>query len=258
MPSALLHVRFPMIRILTLLFAVLAGVVSPAFADFEFQARKMTRGDVPLGKGQCDIRLRVDDEVEVTVRGDHVSVRTVSGREARDDGSECNEPMPMRAVSDFLYEVRDRRGDIALLSEPAPRTRFAAVVRIRDGDGGEGRYHFRLSWRMDGGGPGFPGGSRPRPGDNPGGGNLPWEPDRFSVQQAIRVCGDAVRDRISRDYRYNNAEIQNARADNRPGRNDWIIGDATGRRGYTSEQFIFSCQVDFSSGRVRSVDVRRR
>jgi len=56
----------------------------------------MTRNDVPFGKGQCDIRLQVDDEVEVTLRGDTVFIRTISGRDAFDDGSECNEPVPER------------------------------------------------------------------------------------------------------------------------------------------------------------------
>jgi len=36
------------------------------------------------------------------------------------------------------------------------------------------------------------------------------------------------------------------------------IGDATGRSGRNIELFIFSCQVDFSTGRVRAVDVRIR
>ena len=39
----------------------------------------MTRDDVPVGKGQCDIRLQVDGEVEVSVRGDRVDVRTIIG-----------------------------------------------------------------------------------------------------------------------------------------------------------------------------------
>ena len=240
-------------RFTTLVLAALCVFSWPALADLEFQARKMTRGDVPLGKGQCDIRLRVDGEVEVRLRGDHVSVRTVSGREPRDDGSECNEPLPARSVSDFLFEVRDRRDEIMLLSEPTPRTRYEAVVRIRDSDGGEGRYHFRMTWRMDGGGPGYGG----RPDNRPGYGRDPYGRSNPAVD-AVRICTDAVRERIARDYRYANAEIQNARADNRPGRNDWVIGDATGRRGYNTEQFIFSCQVDFNSGRVRTVDVRPR
>ena len=47
----------------------------PAVADVEFQARKMTRIDVPPGKGQCDSRLRVDGEVEFSVRAVDVRPR---------------------------------------------------------------------------------------------------------------------------------------------------------------------------------------
>ena len=224
----------------------------PALADTQFQAKRMTRNDVPLGKGQCDIRLQIDQEAEVSVRGDRVYIRTISGRDGRDDGSECNEPLPARPVDAFNFEVRDSRGEIALLSEPSRRNDFRAVVRIRDNAGGEGRYHFRLSWRLDGGGSGPDrGGGGYGPGDRGPG-------SAFPVARAIDVCGQAVRDQIARAYRYNNVEISNARADDRPGRNDIIIGDATGRRGYSREAFIFSCQVDFSTGRVRSVDVRPR
>jgi hypothetical protein len=119
-------------------------------ADTRFQVRRMTRDDVPLGKGQCDIRLQVDDEVEVTVRGDMVFVRTISGQDARDDGSECNAPLPSRDVGPISFEVRDSRGDIRLLAEPSRRNDFAAIVRIRDGPSGFGRYHFRLAWNMTG------------------------------------------------------------------------------------------------------------
>jgi len=269
MPSASGRKLWRAALFVALPLAVALGVVRPARADLEFQAKRMTRTDVPLGKGQCDIRLRVDGEVEVSVRGDRVRVRTVAGRDARDDGSECNEPMPARPLTGFNFEVLDRRGDIKLLSGPEGRSGFSAVVRIRDSEGGEGRYHFRLSWQMDGGGPVTGPGQGQGPGRQPGDdrGRRGREEDydrggppgaRFPVARAIEICRDAVRDRIARDYRYPNAEIQNARVDDRPGRNDWILGDATGRRGYATEHFIFSCQVDFSTGRVRAVDVRIR
>lgn len=132
----------------------------PALADSRFQARRMTRDDVPFGKGQCDIRLRVDGEVEVSVRGDSVDIRTFSGRDAYDAGSECNEPLP-RNPRDFSFDVRDGRGGIRLLAPPSPRTGGAAVVRIRDSEGGAGRYHFRLSWEI-----------------GPGGGRERWDRDR--------------------------------------------------------------------------------
>jgi hypothetical protein len=124
--------------------------VLPVWADTQFRARKMVRNDVPPGKGQCDIRLQIDDEVEVTVRGDLVYLRTIRGRDGRDDGSECNEPLPNRPAADFHFEVKDGRGETRLVAEPSRRTDFQAVVRIRDGDSGEGRYHFRLSWRITG------------------------------------------------------------------------------------------------------------
>ena len=116
-----------------------------AVADTRFTARRMTRRDVPLGKGQCDIRLFIDDEVEVQVRGDNVWVRELRGGAARDAGSECNKPLPLRP-EDFGFEVRDGRGEVRLLDDPSRSSRGAAVVAIRDGQGGAGRYHFRLTW----------------------------------------------------------------------------------------------------------------
>lgn len=128
--------------------ALLAAL--PAAADTRFQVRRMARNDVPFGKGQCDIRLQVDGDVEVTVRGDSVLIRTISGRDAHDDGSECNEPLP-RDAQNFNFDVRDSRGGIRLIAEPSYRDGGAAIVRIRDSSGGMGRYHFRLSWTIGGG-----------------------------------------------------------------------------------------------------------
>jgi len=252
-----------------------------AYADTDFVARRMARNDVPLGKGQCDIRLRVDGEVEVSVQQDRVHVRTINGRDAVDAGSECNEPIPVRLLDGFNFEKMDGRGDLQLLSPPDRQSGFRSVVRIRDSQGGDGRYHFRLSWQLDGGGPGRSGGyGGGYPDRNRDGGygredrrdsdrdQRGYDPGyrggmRLSVEQAVDVCTNAVRDRINRDYRFANAEIRNARLDNRPGRNDLIIGDATGRRGNGNsygnrEEFTFSCSVNFDNGNVRSVDVRRR
>jgi len=245
-------------RVLPLIAFAALSLILPqaAMADTEFQVKKMIRRDVPLGKGQCDIRLRIDGEAEVRLRGDRIYIRTISGRDGRDDGSECNEPLPARFVEGFNFEVRESRNEIRLLSEPDRVTNFSAVVRIRDSDGGEGRYHFRVSWQMDGGGvgPGIGPGGRPgnRPDDGPGYGR-PW-----TQGQALNLCGDAVRDRIRRDHRYINVEIQSPRTDERPGRGNWIIGDARGRNGSSVELFVFSCQVDYNAGRLLSVDVRIR
>lgn len=231
--------------------ALLLLVSLPALADTQFRARRMTRGDVPLGKGQCDIRLRVDNEAEVSVRGDMVYVRTISGRDARDDGSECNEPLPDRLIEGFNFEVRDRRGDIVLLAEPSRRNGFRAIVRIRDSEGGEGRYHFRLSWQMTGGGYGRDYGRGSDSGIERRGG-------ASGLAVAIDACRNAVSERIATEYRVDSVDILSARVDNGPGRNDTIVGEATGRRGRAAATFLFACRVDLDSGRVRTVDVRRQ
>jgi hypothetical protein len=133
------------------LFALCAAL--PAMADTQFRVRRMTRNDVPPGKGQCDIRLQVDNEVDVSVHGDMVMIHTLAGRDPRDDGSECNAPLPDRDLQGFNFQVIDSRNEIRLMAEPSRRNDFTAVVHIHDSAGGEGRYHFRLSWVMGGGAP---------------------------------------------------------------------------------------------------------
>ena len=152
-----------MLDIMKLSALLMLCAALPALADMRFQARRMTRDDVPPGKGQCDIRLQVDNEVEVSVRGDLVVIRTLAGHDARDDGSECNAPLPDRDPVGFSFQVVESRNEIRLLAEPSRSNNFAAIVRIRDTSGGEGRYHFRLSWAITGSDYGRPGGGADRP-----------------------------------------------------------------------------------------------
>ena len=67
----------------------------------------MTRMDVPADKGQCDTRLQIDAEADVSVWRDLVHIRTISGRNGRGDGSESNAPLPARDVEGFRLEVAD-------------------------------------------------------------------------------------------------------------------------------------------------------
>jgi hypothetical protein len=219
-----------------------------ARADTQFRAGRMTRDDVPFGKGQCDIRLQIDNESEIRVRGDMVSVRTLSGREGRDDGSQCNEPMPGPGLQGFNFEVLESRGKIVLLSPPSRQNDYTAVVRIRDSDGGMGRYLFRLSWRIDSSEHDRSGYDR----------RDSRAPNPFGMNQAVQICQEAVVNRIADQYRYVDVNVRNIRADDNSGRRDYLVGEATARRGYRPADFTFVCAVDFSSGRVRSVDVRRR
>jgi hypothetical protein len=108
---------------------------------------------------------------------------------------------------------------------------------------------------MDGGGSrpdfGSDSGRRDRDDRRRGGGSN-------SLAQGIEACSDAVSNRIAGDYPNANVDILSIRADNGPGRNDYIVGEAAVGRGRRSETLAFACQVDLNTGRVRSVNVRRR
>ena len=124
--------------------AFLAAI--PASADSRFRITVIAHPELPPGKGQCDIRLEIDNEVRITVRRDQVLIHTVSGEDARDDGSDCNVPLPDRNVQNFAVVPLDNRSEIRVLERPSARNDFAVVVRILDSAAGFGRYHFRLSW----------------------------------------------------------------------------------------------------------------
>ena len=83
-------------------------------------------------------------------------------------------------------------------------------------------------------------------------------PGPSASDRAIDSCRRAVEDRIRRDG-YDRVNIRSINVDDRPGRNDWVVGtadaDARDRRGGS---FNFSCSVDLRDGDVRSVDVNRR
>ena len=61
-------------------------------------------------------------------------------------GSVSNVPLRRKRGDSFVFEVKESRNDAAWFRRPLRRNDFAAVVLIRDHDGGFGRYHFRLSW----------------------------------------------------------------------------------------------------------------
>jgi hypothetical protein len=121
-------------------------LASPAQADIRFQAKPMTGAKLPSGKAQCEIRLAVDKQVEVSLHGDMVAVHTLTGSDARDNGSECSAPLPAAAMDGFRLEVRKRQGEVKLVMEPSARNDFTATVFIHGNAAGEGLYDLRIWW----------------------------------------------------------------------------------------------------------------
>jgi hypothetical protein len=125
---------------LPLLLALHAG------ADVQFHAKPMTNAKIPRGQALCEIRLMVDQQVEVSLRGDLIGIHTLTGADARDNGSECSAPLPGRVVDGFTMAVKKKHGEVRLVAEPSAHNDFTATIFIHDNAAGEGLYDLRISW----------------------------------------------------------------------------------------------------------------
>jgi len=198
------------------------------------------------GDGKCTIEVDVDGAAEVEVSADMGLLRTLEGQTAVWRRFECNGPLP-RNPGEFRFRGIDGRGNVYLVRDPR-NSRGRAVVRIEDRKGGREGYTFDLEWRGSSSGV-WREGNATEPIVRGG--------DAFSpAARAIRVCQEAVVVRLEREG-YRLVNFESTAPDNNPGRDDWILGAVIGRRGRNATRFLFACSVDFRTGRVRSVDVRR-
>jgi hypothetical protein len=146
--------------------------------------------------------------------------------------------MPRNPVG-FHFSGVDGRGRQELVRDP--RNGGPAVVRIEDPQGGSEGYTFDLQW----GGPGEGRGDRDR-----------GESRRFTVDQAVGVCQEAVRQQAAERFRTRDIVFRRTALDDNPGRNDWVVGTFEARREPDrQETFRFSCSVNFDTGQVRSAEV---
>ncbi|MBV8841906.1 MAG: hypothetical protein JO307_03760 [Bryobacterales bacterium] len=242
------------------LFLAIASAVSAQ--DFERRAVMNIR---PSGDRQkCTIEVVVDGAVEVEIRGDHAMLRNLSGAPPQWRRFECSSPMPPDPVN-FRFQGVDGRGSQQLIRDP--RGGGPAVVRIEDPQSGSEGYTFDITWNS-GGNPsgGYTGREYPNR-ENPGGAYPPPPPPpppyrgesrRFTSDQAVDVCRDAIRQQAMDRFRTSDIRFRRINVDDNPGRNEWVVGTIDVRFGYDREEpYRFSCSVDFDSGRVRSAEIRR-
>ena len=111
-----------------------------------FQAPQSKDYNSSSKKGQFDIRMHVDGEIDFFVQGDTIRYRVLSGRQPEDDGSEHSQPIPRVAFRRFELEKKDGRGQITLVEPPSSANNFTVRFKISDPKGSDDRYHARLRW----------------------------------------------------------------------------------------------------------------
>jgi hypothetical protein len=172
----------------------------------------------------------------------------------------------------FRFAGVDGRGRQTLVQDP--RNGGAAVVQIEDPSSGAEAYTFDLMWDSRGGGQPSPGEGQYRDRNNEGyrgyGDEPGYRPNYrdsdyyrrwghgFGVDEAIRVCRDAIYQQASSRFRTRDVHFLRTRIDDNPGRNDWVMGSVDVHRGERGEVYNFSCSVDFDSGRIRSATIDPR
>lgn len=231
----------------TMITVTMLGAMACSLHGTTLPRRATIIGGTIGGAGRCTVEVEVDGAAEVEVVGDSGRLRTMSGQTAVWRRFQCTSPMP-RTPGDFRMVGLDGRGRVRLWQDPRHGGGIA-LVRIDDPKGGRDRYVFDLQWQGFGGGGGWQQ-PAPAPG-HPGGGG-----GGFPVERAISICKDSVASRLNRDG-YGQINFGRIVPDDNPGRNDWINGTVTGQNRFGTTRFSFACSVDFRSGTVRSVDVRR-
>jgi hypothetical protein len=238
--------------------------------------------------GKCTIEVNIDGSAEVEIQGDVGRIRNLSGQPAAWRRFVCNGRMPANP-RDFRFRGIDGRGNVQLLQDPR-QTGGRIVFRIDDPQGGREGYTVDLEWRASSGGqwnaqdtrgwqgPAARGDSGIREQSDPADRRAPigigdqrhedadrdrkgydelgrW--NRDGAAGIIKACQTAATRRIESDG-FRNVTFRNVTLGDKPGRNDRVTGIAAAQQGWRNAGFQFSCSVDLSTGRVRSVEVQRR
>ena len=232
-------------------FAVIAG---PLTAQ-TFQRRAEIAGGGYSDRGKCTVEVVVDGAAEVEIRGDSGTVRNLSGQPAQWRRFQCTGVLPANP-GEFRFAVLEGRGHQQLVRDP--RNGGVAVVRIEDPEGGAQAYAFEFTW---GGGAPPPVVRENRP--DPSQWDQRGDRDRlvnrrYTADQAIRICQDNIRQQARERFRTysSNITFQRTAMDDNPGRNDWVMGTFSVRRGYRGQEtHRFACSVNFDNGQVRSATI---
>jgi hypothetical protein len=258
--------------------AALGVALSSALLAQMTQQRQATLvGGGSADRGKCTIEVVVDDVAQVEVSGPYATLRTLSGRPSQWRRFECTSPMPQNPAA-FRFAGVDGRGRQTLVRDP--RNGGPAVVQIEDKQGGTEGYTFDMFWdpRGSGGSPSAYGGGYEAPNRGSGVTNQREDYYRddtyrdgyrdsdyyrhfghgFSVDDAVRVCQQAVSEEASRRFRTNDIHFHRTKADDGPGRQDWVSGMLDVHRGPVEEHYRFSCSMDFNAGRLRTVQLDER
>jgi hypothetical protein len=228
------------------LLSLAAPVRGQFFGDYnhpEFTVQHAAGWSEQNRLGECEIRVTVDNQVNVELRWDRLRLATVAGTAGRDRGSVCNTPLQRSGITNMQFQRIEGRGQMNLIEQPGPNNDWGAIVRIVDRNGGEGNYAYRLSWQWDG--------TMPQTSQD----NRDWRRGGYgrNTRSVERLCRQALASRLKSEW---GALVENYDNANRGqmGSNAAVAqGRANIRAGNDRRQINYQCYVNPSNNQVEQV-----
>lgn len=209
--------------------------------DHTYRIGRAPEWDLRAAEGRCKLRVWVDDRATVQLRGDQVVVNTRSGERSYDQGSVCNQPLPLQRVEDFRVAIERGRGSVFEVRAPDRLTNYAAELTIDDPQNGGEDYEVLVAWR------------------NPAGMPLPATPlasaDPMPWFDEVRACQDRVRGEFLARNRGGDVYLEFASLPARESlgaERGRIHGEGWARNRNESRLLSYECVLDERARRVTS------
>ena len=97
------------------------------------------------GPGRMTWRGRVDNRVEITIRGNRCLTRTLDGNPTSGETCNFSNSLP-RYDTRINVRKRDGRGKVRVIESPNNRNNYTARIEIEDDDGGSDNYEIEVEW----------------------------------------------------------------------------------------------------------------
>jgi hypothetical protein len=209
------------------------------YADnYSFRVAHAPEWNVAANEGFCRLRIYVDDRARIQLRGDQIVVATERGKRSTDQGSMCNQPLPLGHVDDFRVTTERARGSVSEVTPPERGNNFTGALTIDDPQNGGDIYEVVVAWR------------NPTPVTAPLAAN-----DPFPYYDDTRACQDRVRSEFLNRNRDFDAYLEftgGAARDTAGPERERIRGEGWARNRDESRPITYECMLNDRTNRVVS------
>jgi hypothetical protein len=208
----------------------------PGDPEYNFRFSRGPEWNPAATEGRCRLRIYVDDRATVHLRGDQIIVRTTSGKQSFDQGSQCSQPLPFHRVENFRVVAERGRGRITDVRPPERRNNFTGSIGIVDPDPAGETYVIDVAWSNAEGLP-----ARPLASNDP-----------YPYFDESRACQDRVRSEfLSRNREDAYLEFTGVPSREDVGSNrERIVGQAFARNRIESRPIRYECTLNDRTNRV--------